>query len=568
MRMSQLLVRTLREIPSDAESVGHTLLVRAGFVRRLASGIYTLLPLGTRVLAKVEAIIREEQDAAGMQEIVMPVLSPYELWEESGRAAMFGQDALPAMTTEGRGGVFVLGPTHEEVATTTIAAEIDSYRQLPVTVYQIQSKFRDEARPRSGLLRLREFTMSDAYSFDANKEAMVASYDTAVAAYRRIFERLEIDVVPVEATSGAIGGDVNHEFMVPTTIGEDFFASCSSCGLAANIEAAVRRVNSPLADATTINAPSCSRISTPGTGSIEAVAALLSSRGVTTTSILKSIATLDADVTPTIIVVPGDREARLPHGWRLFEETDFASHLAIIRGFVGPVGLSGVRVVADESIRHAPHSFVVGANEADYHLIDVVVGRDFDPDEYGSFVVVDDGDSCPNCGAVMHLQRSVEAAHTFQLGLHYSSKIRNASFVAEDGSEQLFWMGCYGIGVSRLLAVLAEEKHDDQGLIWPASVAPYHAVLVAIGAGRNPLVVETADSAYVALRAAGVDVLYDDRDVSPGVKFADADLIGVPTRITVGGKGLDRGICEVRSRATGEMVEIPIEALLAGRLSI
>ena len=567
MRLSQLLVRTQRESPADAESPGHTLLVRAGYVRRLSAGIYSLLPLGTRVLAKIEAVIREEQDRAGMQEVVMPVLSPYEIWEESGRSKIFGSDALPAMITENRGGTFVLGPTHEEVVTRLVSGEVESYRQLPVTVYQIQSKFRDEARPRSGLMRGREFTMSDSYSFDATKDLMVVSYQRAFDAYLRIFKRLSIPVTPVEAVSGAIGGDVNHEFMAPSLVGEDHYASCANCGLAANIEAALRQVSAEHVNPATVQAPAPSDVATPDAGSIEAVAQLLAPHGVTAASIMKSIACLDENNDVVVIVLPGHREARIPHGWRMFDDNDFAAHGELIRGFLGPVGLGAVRVVADESLAVAAHSFVTGANRVDTHLLNVVVGRDFTPESYGSYVVVETGDHCANCGHEMVLQRSVEAAHTFQLGLHYTSKMKNATFIGEDGSEQPFWMGCYGIGVTRLLAVLAEANHDELGLIWPAVVAPFQVCLLALGAGRNEKVAEVAEAAYEALLAAGVEVLYDDRDVSPGVKFADADLLGIPWRVMVGSKGLERDICEVRSRASGETIEISIRKLLDGQLS-
>jgi prolyl-tRNA synthetase len=564
MRLSQLLVRTQREPPSDAESPGHTLLVRAGYVRRLSAGIYSLLPLGTRVLANIEAVIREEQDLAGMQEVVMPVLSPYEIWEESGRSKIFGSDALPAMITENRGGTFVLGPTHEEVVTRLVSGEVESYRQLPVTVYQIQSKFRDEARPRSGLMRGREFTMSDSYSFDASKELMVLSYQRAYDAYLKIFDRLGIAVTPVEAVSGAIGGDVNHEFMAPSLVGEDHFASCSHCGLAANIEAATRRVDDALVDPSQITAPAPSDVATPDAGSIDAVAALLD---VSAPHIMKSIACIDDRNEVVIIVLEGHREARIPHGWRMFDEADFVTHPTLVRGFIGPVSLDGVRVIADLALATSAHSFVTGANRVDTHLMNVVVGRDFVPESYASYVVVESGDLCSNCGNTMELQRSVEAAHTFQLGLHYSSKMKNATFIGEDGTEQPFWMGCYGIGVTRLLAVLAEANHDELGLIWPEVVAPYDVTLLALGAARNERVAAVADEAYVALRGAGVNVLYDDRDVSPGVKFADADLLGVPWRIMVGSKGLERSIVEIRSRATGEIREISLDTLLAGQLS-
>jgi prolyl-tRNA synthetase len=565
MRMSRLLVRTLREAPADAEVASHRLLVRAGYIRRLASGVYTFLPLGLRVLQRLEQVIREELDTAGCQELLLPALHPIELWEQSGRSTLFGSDALPAMTVEARGGTFVLGPTHEEVVTVTVGAEVDSYRQLPLTVYQIQVKFRDEARPRFGLLRTRELIMADAYSFDVDKEAMQASYRSVFDAYLRIFDRLDLAATPVEAESGAIGGDVNHEFMVPSAVGEDHFVSCPSCGYAANVEAATRRV----ADGGG-GPPDPGSVEplvehhTPGLPGIAAVVDHFADRGVTAADFLKSMAAFDAEGRPTLVVVPGDREARLPSGWRLFEDADFEAHPALAKGYIGPVGQQerGIRVVADLGVdRSTP--FIVGANRPDHHLTGAVLDRDFTVDEWGSFAAVESGDACPHCGAPVELVRSVEAAHTFQLGHKYSAVMPGATFVAEDGGEAEFSMGCYGMGVSRLVAVVAEEHHDERGLAWPAAVAPYQVHLAALGAGRTPEVAEAADRLYERLTAGGVEVLYDDRDVSPGVKFADADLLGVPVRLVVGAKGVARGVVEWRSRATGEERELDLSGPVA-----
>ncbi|HLK45391.1 MAG TPA: proline--tRNA ligase, partial [Acidimicrobiales bacterium] len=387
MRMSRLLVRTLREDPADADTAGHALLVRGGFVRRVASGVYTFLPLGIRVLHKLEGVLRDELDAAGMQELLMPALSPIELWERSGRAKrIVGDDAmLPAMILDARGGRFVLGVTHEEVVTTTVAGEVDSYRQLPLTVYQIQTKFRDEARPRFGLLRGREFLMCDAYSFDVDKDAMGASYERAKAAYVRIFERFGLPATPVEALSGAIGGDVNHEFMVESPIGEDHFVRCPSCGYAANVEAAGvgARVGAGPGDPTAH--PALERVATPGAPTIDQVVELLGDPSIDATKTVKAIAAFDGDDAPVVILVPGDREVKLPAGWRLFEDTDFTAYPSIVRGFLGPVGL-GVRVVADTSVTTAPHAWVVGANEVDAHHLHAVYGRDFDVAEAGDYV--------------------------------------------------------------------------------------------------------------------------------------------------------------------------------------
>ena len=552
-----MLLRTLREDPADADTAGHALLVRAGFVRRVSSGVYTLLPLGLKVVRKVSDLIREELDAAGMQELLMPALSPYELWEQSGRAAKFGSDALPAMTLEARGGKFVLGLTHEEVATVTVGAEVDSYRQLPVTIYQVQTKFRDEARPRYGLLRGREFLMCDAYSFDADKASMQVSYDRAKAAYVRIFERLGLAVTPVEALSGAIGGDINHEFMVESAIGEDHFVRCNSCGYAANIERA--GVGARPVTTGTPEAGPPRRVATPGATTIDEVVTALDDDTIDSSRTLKSVAVIDESGTPVVVLVPGDREAKLPSSWQLFGDADFSAHPELLRGFLGPVGLAA-RVVADSSVTTAGHGWVVGANELDAHLVDVVYGRDFDVADVGDYVSAREGDPCARCGAPLEIVRSVEAAHIFQLGILYSLTMPGATFTAEDGTEQPFWMGCYGFGVSRVLAVLAETFRDDAGLCWPSASSPYDVHLCALGAGRAPEVTVAADALYDQLVNKEVDVCFDDRDVSAGITFADADLLGAPLRVTVGKRGLERGIVEARERTSGEVVELELAA--------
>ena len=564
MRMSRLLVRTLREAPADAEVASHQLLVRAGYIRRLASGVYTFLPLGFRVLQRVERVIRQELDAAGCQELLLPALHPLELWEQSGRAALFGSDALPAMTVDARGGTFVLGPTHEEVATVTVGAELDSYRQLPLTVYQVQVKFRDEARPRFGLLRTRELIMADAYSFDVDREAMQGSYRLVFDAYLRIFERLDLKVTPVEAQSGAIGGDVNHEFMVASAVGEDHFVSCPSCGYAANVEAATRGAVEASGEGDGPAAGPMIEHHTPDRPGITDVVSFFADLGVTGSDFLKCMAVFDGDGRPTLLLVPGDREARLPPGWRLFEDDDFESHPWLAKGYIGPAGAQqhGMRVVGDVDVARSG-SWITGAGRKDHHVTGAVLDRDFTVDEWGSFAQVVGGDPCPRCGGPVELIRSVEAAHTFQLGEKYSLVMPGSDFVSENGDESLFSMGCYGMGVSRLLAVVAEEHHDDRGLAWPPAVAPYQVHLVALGADRSPEVAAAADTLYQRLTAADVEVLYDDRDLSAGVKFADADLLGLPFRLVIGGKGLARGVVERRSRATGEEREMAVDATVA-----
>jgi prolyl-tRNA synthetase len=562
VRMSRLFLRTLRDAPGDAEAVSHQLLVRAGYIRRLASGVYTYLPLGWRLLQNVQRVVREEMDGAGAQEMLMPILQPEEIWAQTGRLATM-DDIL--FRLEGKGGAFVLGPTHEEVVTATVAAEVGSYRDLPLSLYQIQFKYRDEPRPRFGLLRGREFIMKDAYSFDVSQEAMHASYRAMYEAYCRIFDRLGLRYTPVEAHAGAIGGDVNHEFMVPSAIGEDLFARCGSCGYAANVEAAER--GSGAGSAADVTTEELVEHHTPARPGIDLVVELFADDGLTAAGMLKCIALLDPEGRPLVVVVPGDRNVRVPPGLRTFTDEDFTAHPELVKGYIGPMGLQhkGVRVLADHGVAEA-RAWVTGANRSDHHVSGATLGRDFEVDEWGSFATVAEGDPCPRCAAPMEMLRAVEAGHTFQLGLTYSEKVPGASFSDEEGREQPFWMGCYGIGISRAPAVIAEQHHDQAGLVWPQEVAPFRVQLLALGASRNPEVAAAADTLYARLLAAGVTVLYDDRDVSPGVKFADADLLGMPTQLVVGGKGLARGVVERKDRATGARDDVLLDQLVAAIL--
>ena len=560
--MSRLLVRTLRDAPADAEAVSHQLLVRAGYIRRLASGIYTFLPLGWRVLQNVQRVVREEMDASGAQEMLMPILQPEDLWAQTGRLATMG-DIL--FRLRAKGGDFVLAPTHEEVVTATVAAEVDSYRDLPLNVYQIQFKYRDEARPRYGLLRGREFVMKDAYSFDVSQEAMRISYETMYDAYCRVFERLGLGYTAVEAESGAIGGDVNHEFMVPSVIGEDVFAHCRSCGYAANVEAAVAGERRRHTDADQQRAEEpLTEHHTPGRPGIESVVEFFADEGLTPDRMLKCIACTDDDGNAVVVLVPGDREVRVPAGLRPFSDEDFERSPHLVKGYIGPMGLQdhGVRVVADRAV-DGGGPWVTGANRADHHVSGATQDRDFSVDEWGAFATLATGDPCPRCGSPLGLEQAVEVGHTFQLGLTYSEKIPGASFSDEHGDDQPYWMGCYGIGVSRAPAVIAEEHHDEAGLAWPVEVAPFRVHLLILGGARNPEVTAAADRLYDELRATGIPVLYDDRDVSPGVKFADADLLGMPTQVLVGSRGMARGVAETKDRRTGERVEVPLEELVA-----
>lgn len=564
--MTRLAIKTQREAPADAEAVSHQLLVRAGYIRRVASGVYSFLPLGLRVLAKLNSIVREELDSAGAQELLLPALHPVELWEQTGRLTAW-DDAL--MRVEAKGGSFVLGPTHEEVVISTVSPDIESYRDLPTTVYQIQTKFRDEARPRFGLMRTREFIMADAYSFDTSPTTMRESYDKMYSSYVRIFDRCQLPYVPVEADSGAIGGDVNHEFMVPSPIGEDHFAQCQNCGYAANIEAAKRGGAKEVSKRGHLS--QLEYHATPGTSSIKEVIESLRSQGVEIdeSTVLKALVFKDSEDEMTMILVPGNREVRVPSGLRPLDDNDFESNSFLFKGFIGPMGMNdqGVRVLADFSVLERTEWFA-GANLEGHHVSHAVNGRDFMVDEVGSFVIVDDGDPCPKCGDSLSLIRSVEVGHTFQLGITYSSKIPTATFKTEDGGDEKFWMGCYGIGMSRLPAAIAEYFHDDAGLRWPKSVAPYQIEILTITPLRSPEAASFADSIYQELKEKNVEVLYDDRDLAPGVKFADADLIGIPVIVTIGQRGLSNGIVEVKDRLTGERTEVQVSDLVGHLFSV
>ena len=553
MRLSALLVRTRRDAPADADAVSHQLLVRGAYVRRVAAGVYSLLPLGLRVLRNIETIVRSELDAIGGQELLLPVLQPIDLWEQSGRVGLL-DDAYGAFHVEGRGGHFVLGPTHEEVVTAVAGAQLESYRDLPALVYQMAVKFRDEPRPRFGLLRGREFLMKDAYSFDADHAAMQATYASVVAAYARILNRCALTFEPVAASSGAFGGAVNHEFMVPSAIGEDHYARCARCGFAANVE-----LGRGAAAQTLLGLPDAmEEHHTPGRPGIDAVVAYFADRGLTAAGMLKCIAFM-ADNGPVVALVPGDREVQPLIGWRAFTDEDFEAHPSLAKGYIGPMGLQahGVRVVADIGTNFNRY-WTTGANKADFHVTNAVAGRDFAIDEWAPLTAIQAGDPCPNCGEALDLVQSVEVCHAFQLGDRYSARLPAGTFRAESGAEQPFWMGCYGVGLSRLIAVVAEAHHDDAGLAWPDEVAPYQVHLVALRG-----VEEASERLYQQLCAAGVSVLFDDRDASAGVKFTDADLLGVPVQLIVGSRGLEKGVIERKDRRSGERVELPIESVLA-----
>jgi len=560
--MSRLFLRTLRDDPADAEIDSHRLLVRTGAIRRVASGIYSWLPLGNRVLRNVEAIVREEMDAAGAQEVILPIAQPLELWERTGRDTAYGPQMFRLTDRKETG--FALAPTAEEVITSTVANEYSSYRDLPVNLYQINWKYRDELRPRFGLLRSREFLMKDAYSFHVDADDLRETYRDMYEAYERIFARCGLTVRAVEAQAGEIGGDVNHEFMAVAPVGEDDFVWCTACDYAANVEAAARAAATA---GSPVDAPALEDVDTPGAGAIADVAALL---GVAPDTLLKSIA-FDLDGELALAVVPGDREvnefalrrAVAGRSVRLFTDEDFAAHPDLPKGFIGPNHPAVRLVIADPAV-HAGTEWVIGANRVDAHTRHAVPGRDFRIDVVADLVVVATGDACPRCGGELRIDRGIEVGHVFQLGTKYSTAL-DALYTDDAGAQHPMVMGCYGIGVSRIVAAVVEECSDDAGIAWPPGIAPYDVHLVVLP-GRGDAAVGVLDAAerlYRDLQAAGVSVLFDDREASPGVKFADADLLGMPVQITVGAKGLARGVAERKVRRTGERDELPIDGVVA-----
>ena len=554
--MSTLFVRTLRDAPADAEVPSHQLLVRAGYVRRVASGIWTWLPLGKIVLDRVAAVVREEMERIGGQEVLFPALLPREPYATSGRWDEYGP--LLFRLQDRRGADYLLGPTHEELFTLLVKGEYSSYKDLPVVLYQLQTKYRDEARPRSGILRGREFVMKDSYSFDLDDEGLVHSYALHRGAYIRIFERLGIDYRIVSAMSGAMGGSTSEEFLAPTPVGEDTFVACASCGYAANVEAVPSVVPGPDPDAP---APGpMTEVPTPDTPTIETLAAAM---GVAASATLKNVL-VKVDGAVVAIGVPGDREVDLVRleaalGTAVvepFDADDFARHPELVRGYVGPQG-SVVRYWADRRI--APGTaWVTGANKPDTHVRDAVAGRDFTVEQVLDVASVRDGDPCPVCGSPTSLDRAIEVGHIFQLGRKYADAFA-LDVLGPNGTPQRVTMGSYGIGVSRAVAAVVEQTYDERGLRWPAEIAPAEVHVVAVGkAGQR----EAAESLAADLERAGLRVLLDDRGASAGVAFADADLLGVPTIVIVG-KTLAAGEVEVKDRRSGERRSVPLGGVVA-----
>jgi prolyl-tRNA synthetase len=545
MRFSKLFGRTLREPPSDAELISHQLSVRAGLIRQLAAGIYSYMPLGWRVLRKIEQIMREEMNAVDGQEVLMPVVHPADIWRASGRYDAPAPGPTLLRFKDRTGHDMVLAMTHEEVITDLARQEIQSYRQLPCMVYHIQTKFRDEPRSRGGLVRVREFIMKDAYSFHADQESLDAYYPRIYQAYVNIFRRCGVKTVSVEAASGIMGGSASHEFMVVSEAGEDTLVFCPQCDYAANAERAefVKGLanQAPLAE--------LERVPTPGTTSIEAVARLL---GVETRQTLKAVFYSTAEGEVIFALIRGDlevNEIKLSNalgGVELHPSTEEELRAAgIVAGYASPIGVSGVRVIADDSITSGAN-FVAGANQPGYHLKNVNYPRDFKVDQLLDIALAREGDICVRCGAPLKLERGIEAGHVFKLGVKYSEAM-GATFLDRDGRARPLIMGCYGIGTGRLLSCVIEQHHDDKGIIWPVSMAPFLVHIVSLGT-NDPAVVEAAEALYRELCEAGYDTLYDDRQESAGVKFNDADLIGIPVRLTVSRRTIQSQSVELKAR--------------------
>ena len=563
MRFSKLFGKTLRQAPAEAENISHQLLLRAGMIAQEAAGIYSYLPSGWRVLRKIENIIRDEMDKAGGQELMLPILQPFELWQQSGRYVSFGQTMFTL--TDRKEHKLVLGPTHEEIIADLARRYVQSYRDLPLLVYQIQAKFRDEPRPRGGLLRVREFIMKDLYSFDADEAGLDESYRKMSQAYQNIYARCGLSTSMVEADSGAIGGKESHEFMVISETGEDEMVFCPHCGYSANVEKAQisKTVIATLNEVKEKQPLPLEEIATTEQKTIEEVANFL---GVPQEQTLKAVFYI-ADGEFVFVVIRGDlevNETKLKNTLkcnelRIAAESEVAE-AGIVAGFASPIGIKGVKVVADDSITLGSN-FIAGANKAGYHFRNVNYPRDFQADIIADIALAHQGDKCPECGGKLSSARGIEVGHIFKLGTFISEKL-GASFLGQDGVSRPAVMGCYGIGLGRLLAAIVEQNHDDNGIIWPLSVAPYQVYLCPLHMD-NPEVASAAEKVYQELENAGIEVLFDDRDESPGVKFNDVDLLGIPLRLTLSPRTLQSQSIEAKWRTKKETRLLPLENLVA-----
>ena len=556
MRMSRMLMPTLKEVPSDAEITSHQLMLRAGMIRKMASGIYNQLPMGIRVFRKVEDIIREEMNAKGAQEISCALLVPAELWQESGRWDVMGPEMFRLKDRNGRD--YCLGPTHEETFTHIVRNEITSYKQLPLNLYQIETKFRDERRPRFGVMRTRNFTMKDAYSFDADQEGLDKSYDDMFDAYTRIFARCELDNSPVQADSGAMGGSASAEFMVKSEVGEDEIVFCSGCDYAANIE----KATSVNREASTEEMKEMSEIETPNVHTIEELQEFFK---MDAGQFAKTLIYY-ADGKTVAVVVRGDRdvnETKVANAIGGAVEFELASEDTIKAvtgaevGFAGPIGIKADYLFIDQEVVDQ-RNVIVGANKTGYHIQNANFGRDFEG-QVGDFRNVQEGDKCPKCGQPLEIMRGVEVGHIFKLGTKYSESM-GATFLDQNGKSQPIIMGCYGIGVERTVAAVIEQHHDENGIIWPLAIAPYHVVVVPVNVKKEEHL-ENAEKIYKELEAAGVEVLLDDRNERAGFKFKDSDLLGIPMRITVG-KDIVDGKVEFKLRKEADKEIISVDEVL------
>ena len=561
LRMSTLFLRTLRDDPADAEVASHRLLVRAGYIRRIGAGIYSWLPLGVITLRNIERVIREEMDAAGFQEVHFPSLLPREPYEATNRWEEYGPSLFRLQ--DRKGGDYLLGPTHEEMFTLMVKGEYSSYKDLPLSIYQIQTKFRDEARPRSGIIRGREFVMKDSYSFDIDDAGLDISYNKHRDAYVKTFDRLGLKYNIVKAVSGAMGGSKSEEFLAPCTTGEDTYVLCPKCGFAANVEAMVTKVDAVDSSQT----PALEELDTPNTPTIDSLVAVLNERfggGFTGASTLKNVM-LMADGKAISVLVPGDREVDLKrfqenlggiHELRTFEEPDFAKFPGLVKGYIGPQNAQALGITVYADPRVAPGtSWVTGANKKDRHARNVVNGRDFTPDAYVEAAEVRAGDACPECATEVVIDRAIEIGHIFQLGRKYAQALA-LTVLDQNGKSQIVTMGSYGIGVTRAVAAIAEQTYDEIGLNWPAELAPAKVHIVATG--KEDLPFDTAEKIASELEAQGISVMLDDRrGTSPGVKFKDAELIGNPVIVVVG-KSLEQGNVEVRVRKTGDKSDVAL----------
>lgn len=559
MKMTNLYAPTLREVPAEAEVPSHQLMLRAGMIRKAAGGVYSYLPLAWRTLRKIEQIVREEMDAKGGQEIAMPIVQPAEIWQQTGRWDVYGDEMFRLKDRHQRD--FCLGPTHEEMVTTLVKQDVRSYRQLPLLVYQIQNKYRDEIRPRFGLMRGREFIMKDLYSFDRDTDGLEISYKKMYDAYSQIFSRCGLEFRPVEADPGAIGGSGTHEFMVIADSGEAAIAYCDGCDFAANVEKAELL---PLTSVAEAEKP-LEKVATPGQKTINAVAEYLS---LSADRLIKSLAFV-TEKGPILALVRGDHEVneiKLANLLNVLQlemagEKEIQSLFHSEPGYIGPVGLSNVTIVADASVMNMVNA-VCGANAADQHLVNVMPLRDIKPTHVADIRLIREGDPCPRCGAPVKTARGIEVGQVFKLHTKYSQAL-DATYLDENGQERLMVMGCYGVGVSRTMAAAIEQHHDADGIIWPASIAPYQVVIVPINTKDEPQMT-MAEQIYRELSAAGVEVVLDDREERSGVKFKDADLIGYPLRITVGPKALKENSVELKVRRTKESLLLPLDGYVEG----